>query len=544
MDRRLLHLSFIGLLALGGLAPRVAPTRAATGVYRDLVLDEARDRIYASGGAAGAAVAILSLTTLQPVGSLPLAAEAAGLDLAPGGGELAVAVPDAHQLVFVDLDATQVITTVLPTYAGQPSRLVDVVYGRPGRLYATGAFDFSRPDAVHVFDTTTYTDLVQGGAAASGPTQLAVTADGTQLYLIAPAVSLHDLFRFDVSTDALTQTAQRTVMAAGGLNVAQHACLLDDGRLATDSGQIWSADLSAPAQTLSAQGTEVACSGQALYFTEGTTVRAVAAGSGQTLWTFNLGVASGPVRLNAAGDRVYVSTASGVRAFGTTVQPRAYLPELHAPRFGIYGRVTLNGVPTAQRMVQLQRWKDSRWLTLLYTLTDARGDYLLVNPPSLEADWRYRVVVESVVPGEVHSWTTASITTFQTGASLDLGSFDIAGILPLAPGDGAVVGLPQTFQWTTRPASPDDRYAFDLYQTCCFYEEFFTGALGYVDRYTLTGVPAGFQATGSHDYRWEPVILDAQGGYGLSQAAFAIGFQPAALPGLPRPEWAPTPQAP
>ena len=104
-----------------------------------------------------------------------------------------------------------------------------------------------------------------------------------------------------------------------------------------------------------------------------------------------------------------------------------------------------------------------------------------------------------------------------------IGNFDIADIPLVSPSSGATVGLPQTFQWTRRTASPTDSYELNLYDYVDFNPWWWTAPpLGYVNSYTLNSLPTGF--TSGTTYAWYVAAYSPDGGYGESYYSYQVTF--------------------
>ncbi|MCX7854640.1 MAG: right-handed parallel beta-helix repeat-containing protein [Anaerolineae bacterium] len=219
----------------------------------------------------------------------------------------------------------------------------------------------------------------------------------------------------------------------------------------------------------------------------------------------------------------------------------AYLPFVRKPRPGIYGVVTFNGQPHYGVFLELRFYDGSAWSTIATTLTNYQGEYVFENVPHLGPGQRYYVRFYN--PGDqrfVFVWCTRVLTSY--GGSADMGTFDIADVRLLAPANGATVGLPYTFRWQPRPATPTDTYEFDLYDPYDRNVYFYTPPLGYVGSYTLTGLPGGFSP--DNWYAWEIWIYSPDGGFGISREARWVKFAGTVLTraeeiqsGQPKPEW-------
>jgi hypothetical protein len=104
-----------------------------------------------------------------------------------------------------------------------------------------------------------------------------------------------------------------------------------------------------------------------------------------------------------------------------------------------------------------------------------------------------------------------------------MGTFDLADIVLVAPNSGATSALPVTFQWISRPSTPLDSYELNLYNPANLNQWWRTvPPLGYVNTYTLNGLPSGFAA--GVQYAWFTAAYSPDGGYGESYWAPYITF--------------------
>ncbi len=193
---------------------------------------------------------------------------------------------------------------------------------------------------------------------------------------------------------------------------------------------------------------------------------------------------------------------------------------------GIYGRVTENGVAAPSVFLELRRYTGGVWSTQASQYTASDGSYSFTGVPSLNAGEYYYVRYQNSVSGPTNrlwTWHTQSLSSYTSGAEIQIGDFDIANIELITPASGAVVGLPYTFQWAARPATPLDSYEFNLFD----YEDgdpyFFTDPpLGYVSSYTLNSLPPGF---GTYTYYlWNMWVYSPDGGFGISYWSNWVAF--------------------
>ncbi|MEP7357475.1 MAG: hypothetical protein ABI847_09580, partial [Anaerolineales bacterium] len=191
---------------------------------------------------------------------------------------------------------------------------------------------------------------------------------------------------------------------------------------------------------------------------------------------------------------------------------------------GIFGRVTHGGAGAGNVLLELRYFNGTVWATRAATTSAADGAYQFSGIPSLAAGQQYYVRYENVsqTSGRLFLWSTRSLTAYTTGTSLDLGSFDIADIPLVYPPGGATIGLPDTFQWTRRPATTGDSYLFELYAPDDFVPRWLSPLMGYTDAYFLSGLPNSFALHTT--YAWDVVVASADGGTGVSRMARFVTF--------------------
>ncbi len=112
----------------------------------------------------------------------------------------------------------------------------DVIYGRPGRLYAVSSPILLSSDYLHAIDTSTHTWLNRSAYpnTPSG-TELSITSDNKYLFAGQGSGS----YLFDVQTDTLTAIHKGYVG-----NVTYQFTIMPDGsKLFTNHGEVWNSDL-------------------------------------------------------------------------------------------------------------------------------------------------------------------------------------------------------------------------------------------------------------------------------------------------------------
>ena len=192
---------------------------------------------------------------------------------------------------------------------------------------------------------------------------------------------------------------------------------------------------------------------------------------------------------------------------------------------GIYGCVTEGGTPANNIQVALHRldttsypWADQLVQTIT---TDPNGIFSFTGKPDTDANEYYLVRFEnSAVGNRVSLYETDLLGGYIAGSSVHIGDLDIADIVLEAP--GGETSLPAVFQWTPRPATATDDYELDLFDASDKDPYAYWDSLGYVDHYTLSGLPYGFSI--GVPYAWNVWVHDPFGGYGISLQTNEVTF--------------------
>jgi uncharacterized repeat protein (TIGR01451 family) len=189
------------------------------------------------------------------------------------------------------------------------------------------------------------------------------------------------------------------------------------------------------------------------------------------------------------------------------------------PYLGIHGHVTFNGATASGVSLLLRFYNGSSWSTLATTTTDINGNYYFLSAPTLGGGQQYHVrYLNNSDNTKLYFWDTRYLTTYTAGTSVAIGDFDIANIPLVSPSSGAIVSLPQTFQWTRRSATTTDSYEFDLFNPGNppnYTPVWWTyPPLGYVSSYSLNSLPSGFSP--GVQYGWFIAVYSPDGGYGES----------------------------
>lgn len=204
---------------------------------------------------------------------------------------------------------------------------------------------------------------------------------------------------------------------------------------------------------------------------------------------------------------------------------QAFLSLVRNPEYlGIYGRVTYNSVAASSVALELRFYNGSAWSTIATTSTASDGTFHFLTAPSLNPGQYY--YVRYLNPGDSNRlgyWSTRLLNSYRAGTTFAAGDFDLANIALESPSPGATVQLPNTFQWTARPATPTDSYELDLFDPGNQNINWYTPSLGYVNSYTLNSLPWPFNFY--QRYGWYVCVFSPDGGYGASYWAYAVTFQ-------------------
>ena len=189
-----------------------------------------------------------------------------------------------------------------------------------------------------------------------------------------------------------------------------------------------------------------------------------------------------------------------------------YLPLIHGPIFGITGSVTNNGQPAANAGdVKLVRCNPQcNGGSIINTVqTDNLGKYLFVGVPSLLINQKYQVIYVGNSNGYLN-WSTPEVTSYISNTLITMPTFDIAGINHVTPADGASVTLPYEFQWTPRPATPQDHYSVTFSSDV----QFNGSDVGHAGSYTLPSLPLNAPFGPTHSYFWKVSVAWTDGSTG------------------------------
>jgi len=225
-----------------GLPGVKIPPPAGSLPYFDMVIDEARGVLFGSDFN-GHKIDVISMSTLQVIKKYRLVngAYPAGIALSPDGKELAVAQNGASSIVFLNPDTGSVIASVNPEVPDSMNVPWDVIYGRPDRLYSSGAPAALGTDYIHVFNTDTHTEISKSSYEVRSYPTLAISSDKTKLFVNLTSLSPQKFLKFDITTDSLPiphSSPHATWLSGNNFLLSS-----DGGKIFVDSGQVWSANL-------------------------------------------------------------------------------------------------------------------------------------------------------------------------------------------------------------------------------------------------------------------------------------------------------------
>lgn len=179
---------------------------------------------------------------------------------------------------------------------------------------------------------------------------------------------------------------------------------------------------------------------------------------------------------------------------------------------GIYGRVMASGNALTNIRVALRRYDATTETSVMTTTTNATGDYLFTNVPTLPVGSTYyvRYGPNSTDPRYVSFWYGPDITAYAAGESRAGGDLDIANIPLDSPPHQAKRSFPIFFAWTKRNV-PQDTYRFFIGDANQLWQSSF---LGYVAQFILPSLPEG--AAFNRVYRWYLGVYAASDSVGFS----------------------------
>jgi|GEM_PF-2114998 len=286
------------------------PTLATWPVYFDLELDQTRGWIYGSDSA-GNKIDVISTSTLALVKSFMLVngANPTGIALSPDGSELSIAQSGASSILFLNPDTGQTIASVIPNtnYSTAPW---DVIYGRSGRMYASGSSDYY----IHIIDTTAHIEVSRSpfGPELSVP-HLEISSDKNWLYASRSSGSPMKLFKFDVSTDTLPAPA--STPHTSGFSAFTYILDTVENLVFTDTGQVWTTDLKATVGSTGISGRTAYIPSRhaiAVASPDNSGIVFVSAQNFYPLSTYSIPGQLGRVVSQSDGSKLFVSTSNGI----------------------------------------------------------------------------------------------------------------------------------------------------------------------------------------------------------------------------------------
>jgi hypothetical protein len=285
----------------------------------EMVVDDAHSLLYGSD-TAGGKIWMLSLPNLTTVATIDVgsASQPSGIDLTQDGTTLAVARSGSGNIALVDTATRMVTGTLFPMGTTGPIVPYDVRFGRTGRLYSVGNPGSSGFDFVHVFDTTSQTEVGRSNTIVRAAPRLAITGDGNSLFVMESAFSPQSLTRFNISTDTPTVSASAPFGSVQGTTVAIRP---DSSQVYLSSGQVWSGDLQHQLGTIITGGSDVgyAPATDRVYFTF---IGRLFGANGTSLsvlgYRLTSGTVAGSLRINGAGTGAFVSSNAGLDSISLT----------------------------------------------------------------------------------------------------------------------------------------------------------------------------------------------------------------------------------
>jgi Zn-dependent metalloprotease/DNA-binding beta-propeller fold protein YncE len=203
--------------------------------YRDFVFDIVRNRVY--GTDASNRIDVIDQDTGSVLNSylLPNGTNPIGIDLSPDGNELAVALNGLEKILFINPESGVKIAEVTPNAAASSYYVnlpYDVIYGRPGRLYAAGHPSSYGSDYLHIIDTVSHTWLARSASYLDISDDLAISPDKKFLYANEFSSS-YNLHTFNIQTDTVTEVSEAAISAE------KFAVAHNESKIFTLAGSVW-----------------------------------------------------------------------------------------------------------------------------------------------------------------------------------------------------------------------------------------------------------------------------------------------------------------
>jgi DNA-binding beta-propeller fold protein YncE len=324
--------------------PGTAVARLSGLPYYDMVIDEARGVLYGSDPK-GHKIDVISMATLKVTkkywlvnGATPL-----GIDLSPDGSELAIAQNGASTILFLDPATgavkarifTNTTDAAAPWEIGGYNVPHDVIYGRSGRLYSSGAPNLLGLDYLHIIDTSVvpHTEIAKSDYYVRSFNALGISPDKNTLYVNLHGQSPQQILKIDVSADTLPDPSG--LPSAAGVSGKNFALTPDGSKLFVDSGQVWNSELTGKLGSTGLPGylTILPTHNAVAVTADGTDADFVAFYSLTNYFgikAYQLPVTGklGPMAAKSDGSRLFLSTSVGV----VSVPLSAGLPGTAIPR--------------------------------------------------------------------------------------------------------------------------------------------------------------------------------------------------------------------
>jgi uncharacterized repeat protein (TIGR01451 family) len=185
-----------------------------------------------------------------------------------------------------------------------------------------------------------------------------------------------------------------------------------------------------------------------------------------------------------------------------------YLPTIVKTPPMVSGIVTYKGNPVVGTTLHL-RYKTGSWSTYATTTSDSTGSYQFTNLPPLTTGQQFYVAwINKTDDSQLGGWACDSITTSTTNLEDYRCSFDVAYVVLASPDNNVTVALPKKFSWYKRSMTTDS-YSLDLFDLNDSTLSWWYPQVGYVDSYTLNGLPSGFVP--GKQYGWSVVVYGSDG---------------------------------
>lgn len=179
---------------------------------------------------------------------------------------------------------------------------------------------------------------------------------------------------------------------------------------------------------------------------------------------------------------------------------------------GASGRVTEAGAPVAGTAVYLDHYTNGAWVRYDTATTDSNGNYTFAQLPTLASGEVLSVWWANTTNNSNRLWNWFCDDIYPGDKGPFTCNFDLQNIVLSSPTSGSSVALPTTFSWVPR-ATTSDSYVFVVADVNDYDPAATSAYLGYVDSFTVTGLPSGFVAGVSYGW-W--VRAYGPNGYGSS----------------------------